>query len=118
MLKKMMTQVLALAMILLLFGSDVLSQTRITFRRGSTSASVSGNLAPGAARTFVLSAKSGQNLRAKLSSGNGNVRFSDPEGPGKLASIARVAENGDNEIYIANNGKTATKFTLTVSIVR
>ncbi len=118
MLKKMMTQVLALAMILLLFGSDVFSQTRISFRRGSTSASVSGNLAPGARRIFVLTAKSGQNLRAKLSSGNGNVGFSDPEGSGNGTSLARVTENGDNEIFIVNDGKKATKFTLTVSITR
>ena len=118
MLKKMMTQVLALAMILLLSGSDVFSQTRISFRRGSTSASVSGKLAPGAGRSFVLTAKSGQNLRAKISSGNGNVRFSDPEGPGTLTSIEYVTENGDNEIYIANNGNKATNFTLTVSIAR
>lgn len=114
----MMTQVLALAMILLLFGSDVLSQTRISFRRGSTSASVSGSLAPGAVRIFVLAAKSGQKLRANISSGSGSVRFSDPEGPGTLTSIEYVTENGDNEIYIANNGNKATNFTLTVSIAQ
>jgi hypothetical protein len=118
MLKKMMTQVLALAMISLLFSSEVFSQTRINFRRGSTSASVSGSLAPGAARSFVLTAKSGQNLRANISSGSGNVRFSDPEGPGTLTSIEYVTESGDNAIYIANNGKKATNFTLTVSIAR
>lgn len=115
MLKKKMTQVLALAMISLLFGSQVFSQTRINFRRGSTSASVSGSLAPGAQRTFVLTAKSGQNLRGNISSGNGGVRFNHGE---SVTTLGYVTESGDNYVYIINTGKKATNFTLTVSILR
>jgi hypothetical protein len=115
--KKMMPQVLALAMILLLLGSDVFAQTRISFRRGSTSASVSGNLAPGKVRIYVLTARSGQKLRAKITSGNGSVSFSDYSGGSAgITSDESVTENGDNEVVIANKGKKATNFTLTVSI--
>ncbi|MBK6723179.1 MAG: hypothetical protein IPO41_04145 [Acidobacteria bacterium] len=115
--KKMMPQVLALAMILLLCGSDLFAQTRISFRRGSTSASVSGNLVPGKVRYFVLTARSGQKLNAKISSGNGSVSFSDYSGDGGgVTSFQYVAENGDNELVIVNSGKKATNFTLTVSI--
>lgn len=115
MLKKMMTQVLVLAMILLLFGSDALSQTRISFRRGSTSASVSGNLAPGAERRYVLTARSGQRLNARISSGNRQVIFGDA-GEAIITTNYFVTKNGDNELVVLNNGNKATKFTLTVSI--
>ena len=53
----------AVAMLLTaIFVSDSVSQTRIRFVRGRTSASVSGYLAGNEIRKFLLSARGGQTL--------------------------------------------------------
>lgn len=115
MLKKIGLKFLVLAMIGLMSISDTLAQTRISFRRGSSSATVSGTLAPGATRGYVLRAARGQTLSATLSSGNGRVDFTQ----GNLHDTQYsqyVERNGDVYISVDNHGNRATRFTLTVSI--
>ena len=111
MLRKITTPTLIVATILLLGGYDLFAQTRLRFRRGSTSTSVSGKLAPGGSRSFVLAASSGQTLTANISSGNGRVLFEDGG-----TSTEFQTDRGDNYISISNNGGRTTNFTLTVSI--
>ncbi len=111
MLKKITTQILMLAMVLLLMNSHLFAQTRIRFRTGSTSATVSGRIAAGARRSFVLKAYPGQYLSATISSRNGCVVFGNG---GTSASYA--TRLGNNYIYISNNCGGATSFSLTVSI--
>lgn len=110
-LKKITTQILMLAMVLLLLNSHLFAQTRIRFRTGSTSTTVSGRIAAGARRSFVLRALPGQYLSATISSRTGCVVF----GNGGTSTDYRT-RMGANYIYIENNCGGATSFSLTVSI--
>lgn len=94
-----------------IFVSDGLSQTRIRFARGRTSASVAGYLAGNEIRKFVLGARNGQQLSANISSGNGCVKFVG-EGTSEDFTTAR----GDNDLRIINDCGRRTNFTLTVSV--
>lgn len=115
MLKKVGLNVLIIALISLMSVSDSLAQTRIRFQRGRSSATVTGTLAAGATRGFVLGARAGQTLTATLSCGNGKCDFTQ----GELHDTSYsnyVEENGDVYISIDNHGSRATRFTMTVSI--
>jgi hypothetical protein len=113
MLKKITTQILMLAMVLLLAHSDLFAQqrrTRIRFRAGSSSATVSGRIAAGASRSFVLGSSTGQRLRAVISSRNDCVVF---DSGGTTNSFE--THSGDNFLSIHNRcGRV--NFSLTVSI--
>lgn len=115
MLKKFGMQFLALAMVLSLACVDLTAQTRVRFRRGSNSSTLSGRLMPGGARSYVLRASRGQVLTATLSSGNGKVDFMQGNVHDTQYSQT-VNENGDVEISIDNHGNRATRYTLTISI--
>ncbi len=115
MLKKIGLKFLMLALIGVMSSSDLLAQTRIRFARGRTSATVSGTLAAGATRGYVLRASAGQVLTGTLSSGNGRCDFTQ----GALHDTQyseTVDRNGDVYISIDNHGRRATNFTLTISI--
>jgi hypothetical protein len=115
MLKKFCLKISVLAMIFTMAAMDLTAQTRIRFRRGSSSATVTGTLAPGATRGYVLRASAGQLLTATLSSTNGKVDFTQ----GNLHDTQysqTVEDNGDVYISVDNHGNRATKFTLTISI--
>ncbi len=115
MLKKISVKILILSMIVLMTCSDLMAQSRIRFRRGSSSATVSGTLGAGATRGYVLGARRGQVLSATLSSTNGRVDFTQ----GNLHDTqyaATVERNGDVYISIDNHGGRATRYTLTISI--
>lgn len=116
MLKKIGLKISVLAMILtLLAATDLTAQTRIRFARGRSSATVSGTLAAGATKGFVLRASAGQVLAGTLSSTNGKADFTQ----GSLHDTQysqTVEENGDVYISVDNHGSRAAKFTLTISI--
>lgn len=115
MFKKLGVKILVLAMICLMAASDALAQSRIRFGRGKSSASVSGTMAAGGARTYVLGARRGQTLTAVLSCGNGRCDFA--QGDLHDTSYSEYLEsNGDVYITIHNHGNRATRFTMTVSI--
>lgn len=115
MLKKLGIKMLVLAMIGLMAANDTLAQTRIRFARGRSSTSVSGTMAAGGSRSYVLGARSGQTLNAALSCGNGKCDFA--EGDLHDTSYSEyVDRNGDMYITIHNHGARATNFTMTVSI--
>ncbi len=113
--KKIGLKISIAAMICLMAASDLTAQTQIRFRRGSSSATISGTLAAGATRGFVLRAAQGQNLTGTLSSANGKADFTQ----GSLHDTQysqTVEENGDVYISIDNHGSRATRYTLTISI--
>lgn len=115
MFKKIGLKFLVLALVCLMSTADLMAQTRIRFARGRSSATVSGALAAGATRGFVLRAASGQTLSATLSCGNGKCDFTQ----GSLHDTQYsyyVERNGDVYISIDNHGRAATRFTMTVSI--
>ena len=102
-------------MIFLTATSDSMAQTRIRFLRGRNSATISGTLAAGATKGFVLRASQGQVLTGTLSSVNGKADFTQ----GSLHDTQysqTVGENGDVYISIDNHGNRATRFTMTISI--
>lgn len=115
MLKKFGLKISILVMIFLIAASDSMAQTRIRFAQGRNSATVTGRLAAGATRGFVLRASQGQVLTGTLSSTNGKADFTQ----GNLHDTQysqTVEENGDVYISIDNHGNRATRFTLTISI--
>jgi hypothetical protein len=111
---KLVMKSLALAAIVLFAASSLTAQTRVKFRRGTNSATVSGKLGRGGARSYVLRASAGQSLTATLSSGNGKVDFT--QGSVHDTQFNRTLDyNGDVEIMIDNHGDP-TNYTLTISI--
>lgn len=111
--KRDLITVAIIVLVALSAASEIFAQTRIQFKKGSTSASVSGRLAPGASRTYRLAARRGQQLSANLSSRSGKVVFDDG---GIGTSISYHTNSGDNYLHVVNIGQTPTTFTMTVSI--
>jgi hypothetical protein len=111
MLKKLTMNLLVLTMMLVLTSSDLLAQTRISFRRGRSSATVSHTIGRDAVQTYVLSAREGKTLYAKIRSNNGKVFLVDDG----ATEIIKITDDGDNSFEVYNTGG-ATRFTLTVSI--
>ncbi len=113
--KKLGMYISVLTMVLLLASVNSTAQTtRIKFKRGSNSATVSGTLAPSGVRTFVLRARSGQSITATISSKNGKVDFTQ-RAVHDTQFQETVEANGDVRIIIDNHG-ARTRYTLTVSI--
>ena len=109
-----MMKSLAIVAMVLFAASSLTAQTRVKFRRGTNSATVSGRLGRGGVRSYVLRASAGQSLTATLSSGNGKVDFT--QGSVHDTQFSRVLDsNGDVEIMIDNHGGP-TNYTLTISI--
>jgi hypothetical protein len=107
-------KILALAMILMVTGSTLMAQSRIRFKRGSNSATVSGRLGVNGVRSYVLRANRGQVLTATLSSDNGKVDFTQANVHDTQYSRT-VEQSGDVEVMIDNHGGP-TRYTLTISI--
>ena len=75
MIKKLSIKILVLSMVLMMSLTDLDAQTRVRFRRGSNSTTISGTLGAGVTRGYVFGARSGQILSATVSSSNGKVDF-------------------------------------------
>jgi hypothetical protein len=118
--KKTVSTTVALAMIILLATADIMAQSsRIRFRRGSTSATVSGRIgvnrgvAGANYRSYVVRAQGGQTISATLSSGNGRVAFAEND---QTSFTIETDSTRDYELHIYNGGANSTTYTLTVSI--
>jgi hypothetical protein len=117
--KKSFSAIVALSLMLVLTTAELAAQSRIRFRRGSTSATVSGKIGVnrGVAgpnyRSYVLRAGAGQTISATLSSGNGRVWFVEND---QTSLTIQADRNRDYVIRIYNGGENNTNYTLTVSI--
>ncbi|HQU83598.1 MAG TPA: hypothetical protein PKY59_10750 [Pyrinomonadaceae bacterium] len=111
MIKKIVFQLTAISLMLFVLNGDILAQkaTRINFKRGTSSASVSGTLKPGAKRTYVMRVREDQQINAVVSGKNVTL-------DNGMLTMEYNAPNGDNYIEVINRGRTATKYTMTVSI--
>lgn len=107
-------KILAVAMIVMMAMSTAMARTRVRFKPGRNSTTVSGRLATNGLKTYVLRASKGQQLTATLSSGNGKVDFTQANVHDTQYSIV-VEETGDVEVMIDNHGGPTT-YTLTISI--
>ncbi len=109
--KKLGIKALILGLVFVVSSVNLFAQTRISFARGRTSASIGGQIGGGTDRSFVLRAKYGQYLSANVSSRNGCVKFSSG-----ATTTSYITESGDNFLYLINTCRNPTSFILTVSI--
>jgi hypothetical protein len=107
-------KILAMAMVVLLTASTLMAQTRVRFKPGRNSATVTGKIGVSGVKTYVLRASKGQTLTATLSSGNGKVDFTQGNVHDTQYSLT-VENSGDVEVMIDNHGGP-TNYSLTISI--
>lgn len=114
MLRKIIVHFLMLAMILFLTSTNLLAQqTRITFAKGRTSASVSGKIEADGHKEFSVKLKRNQKVRISVRSDNGKVAIATESCEEKVWSFVNQ-EPQDYLILICNSGR-ATNYTITVS---
>jgi hypothetical protein len=114
MLRKTGPQIVALALVLILSGAYLVAQTRISFRRGSSSATVRGTIGAKGYSEYVVNGRAGQVMSIEITSGNGAVVVNAGTASGKSFSVDMTG--GDHLLSIVNTGRGATNYTLTVSI--
>lgn len=114
--KRIGMKFLAVAFALMMVATTVTAQprTRVRFKPGQNSTTVTGRLATNGLKTYVLRASQGQTLTATLSSTNGKVDFTQGNVHDTQYSI-NVESTGDVEVMIDNHGGP-TNYTLTISI--
>jgi len=114
MLRRNGLQVVALALVVILSGTDLIAQKRIYFRRGTSSATVSARIAGKGYTEYVVNGRAGQVMSINISSGNGAVLVNAGHATGKNFTLEM--SGGDHELTIVNEGRGPTTFTMTVSI--
>lgn len=114
MLKRAGVQVVALLLMMVMSSVDSLAQKRISFRRGASSATVRGRIAANGYTEYVIKGRAGQLMSIDIKSGNGAVVVNAGTASGKNFSLEM--SGGDHLLSIVNTARSATNFTLTVSI--
>lgn len=114
MVKKTIPQIIALALILILSGSVSLAQKRISFRKGTSSATVRGKIGSKGYLEYMVNGQAGQLMSIEITSGNGAVIVNAGTASGKSFSLDMTG--GDHMLSVVNPGRSATNYTLTVSI--
>ncbi len=124
MLKSIWLKVFLSGLIVASLAGDSLAQTRIRFRPGRSSATLSGTLAGNSGmRTFLLGVRSGQTITVQVNSNNGKVvgDIDYPDGDhidntngGFWQGDTDV--NGSYRISLINNGNRSTRYTFTVTV--
>ncbi len=121
MLKKFGFKFVVIAAIALSLVTDSMAATtRIRFVRGATSTSLSGSLASGGSRTYVVRLGYGQTFSVNVSSGNGEISIKARDIHGSFDEEYGYFEtetdaDGDHYITIRNNGRRSTRYTMRVS---
>ena len=120
--KLFVTKFLAVALLLASFTTNSFAASRIRFARGRSSATIVGTLRAGASTKYVLTASKYQTMTVVLRSGNEDIRFDIVDKHGRFeyyydgyAQIETDA-NGDHWITLKNQGRSATRFSMTVTI--
>src|SRR6476469_597449 len=114
MFRKTGLHVLGLALVLLLSSAPLMAQKRISFRRGSSSATVRGKIGSRGYLEYLVNGRAGQLLSIEIKSGNGAVIVNAGTASGKSFSLDM--SGGDHLLSIVNTSAGATSYTLTVSI--
>lgn len=113
MLKKLALFVLVTAFVAVFSISEANAQQRINFKRGRSSATVSGSIAAKGYREYALRGRAGQVMSVRITSTNGAVSVNAGTASGKDFSFD--LGEGDTLLSIVNSGR-ATRYTLTVTI--
>jgi hypothetical protein len=117
--KKTISLIFSLLLLVALVPAELAAQTRINFRRGASSATVRGTIgvnrgvAGANYRRYVLRANGGQVISATVSSRNGRVYFAENDDTSYQIETNR---RGDYVLTIYNGGANSTTYAITVSI--
>lgn len=115
MVKKTIPQIIALALVLILSSTGSLAQSkRISFRKGTSSATVHGKIGAKGYLEYMVNGQAGQLMSIEITSGNGAVIVNAGTASGKSFSLDMTG--GDHMLSVVNTGRSATNYTLTVSI--
>ena len=114
MFKKLTLAAILLFSFVLIASTETSSQTRVRFAKGRYSATVTGTLPYNYYREYVVRARAGQSLVAKVVSGTGMVVMAEDY---ETTYILDLNETGDYTVQIMNTGP-ATWYRLTISIVK
>jgi len=87
MLKRTSLQVVALILVMILSGADLFAQKRITFRRGTSSATLRGKIGPNGYTEYLINGRAGQVMSIEITSGNGSVVVNAGSATGKNFSL-------------------------------
>ena len=112
--KKRSYKLAALVLMMIVSGSDLLAQKRISFRRGASAATVSGRIGSKGYLEYVINGRAGQVMSIDITSGNDAVIVNAGSASGKNFSLEMTG--GDHVLSIVNTGRAATSYTLNVSI--
>jgi hypothetical protein len=107
-------RLVALLLLIVVSSSDLVAQKRISFRKGSSSATVKGRIAANGYIEYVINGRAGQLMTIKISSRNGAVTVNAGSASGKDFSLEM--SGGDHLLSIVNTAASATTYTLTVAI--
>lgn len=97
--------------ILTICSTTVVPQERITFARGTSSATRTGTIDAGRKKTYVLGARYGQVLTGNVSSSGDCIKFTEGS-----TSMSFVTTAGSNYISLTNYCRRPVSFRMTVSI--
>lgn len=114
MIRRTSPRVVALALMLILSSTDLIAQKRISFRRGASSATVSGKISGKGYGEYVINGQAGQVMSIDIRSGNGAVLVNAGHASGKNFTLEM--SGGNHSLTIVNQGRGATNYTMTVSI--
>ena len=107
-------KLVALFVMMIFSSSELLAQKRISFRRGTSSATISGRIGSKGYLEYVIGGRAGQVMSIDITSGNNAVIVNAGSASGKNFSLEMTG--GDHVLSIVNTGRGPTSYTLTVSI--
>lgn len=119
--KKLFTQMLTVGLVVVMVCVNIFAQneTPVKFPKGKSKTTMTGNLAKGQEKYFTFNAKEGQNVTVTVVAGNKKVTVNGFGTGGDESinpSVDGLTDDGKNTFSIANMGKTATTYTMTVTI--
>lgn len=106
--------IIGAVIVTLICSSMVFSQTRIRIPRGRYSTSITGSLPYNYYKSYVVRARAGQSIVARVTSPTGRVVFAEDY---ETQYFIDLVEDGDYFLDIMNIGP-GTTYRLTVTIVR
>ena len=121
--KKIIKRILTATAILILASGVIFAQTRVAFKRGQSSAIITGTLAAGATRSFIVRGRSGQSLSVVVNNAKiainlrrGKADTTEDFDDNLAGMTADLLENGDFVFELSNQSKRAVKFRMTIEI--
>ena len=107
-------RLVALVLVAVLCNTDLMAQKRISFKRGTSAATLRGRIAANGYTEYLINGREGQVMTITITSGNGAVVVNAGTASGKDFSLEMTG--GDHLLSIVNTARGATNYTLTVSI--